>query len=274
MDFFAGKKIGIVTKHGKEKVIAPFFHQIGAFTIHIEADTDQFGTFSGEKERVGTPLDALRSKTKLAFLQDETIDFAVASEGSFGPHPSMYFIPGDEEWVGLTDKEGMLKVFGYYLTEATNFSSVTIQKREQLNSFLKKVRFPEHGIILKAGEKIYKDIIALPNLEALVENELLIHEEVILETDMRAHRNPLRQEAIKAATSKLVENLIKTCPVCHWPGFIVTDVVRGLPCNGCGNASGAIIKNLSVCAKCQHREEELYPNGKSIDPMYCDYCNP
>ncbi len=67
-----------------------------------ELNTDQLGTFSGEIERVLSPIDAAREKCKLAF-ESTDIDLVISSEGSFGPHPSYFFAPSDEEYLVLKD---------------------------------------------------------------------------------------------------------------------------------------------------------------------------
>ncbi len=56
------------TRHGKQHQVADAFATIlGAHvTTPDDLDTDQFGTFSGEVPRTGSPLDALRAKTSLA----------------------------------------------------------------------------------------------------------------------------------------------------------------------------------------------------------------
>ena len=67
--YFSNKTIAIATKHGKEEIIFPLLQQQLGITRFIlpPLDTDQFGTFSGEKEREGSPFDALRKKCDAAF---------------------------------------------------------------------------------------------------------------------------------------------------------------------------------------------------------------
>lgn len=54
---YSAKTCVIGTMHEKEKAIAPaFLDFLGLEIINAKIDTDQFGTFSGEVERKGTPL--------------------------------------------------------------------------------------------------------------------------------------------------------------------------------------------------------------------------
>ena len=95
---FSGRKLVIATKHKKEQVIAPLLENaLGAKCIVPEGfDTDTFGTFSGEKERADDPVITARIKC-LKAMELTGATLGVASEGSFGPHPSLFFINADEE---------------------------------------------------------------------------------------------------------------------------------------------------------------------------------
>ena len=52
-ELFAGRKLVIATKHGKESVLKPLFDkELGVKSELVEGlDTDLLGTFSGEIER-------------------------------------------------------------------------------------------------------------------------------------------------------------------------------------------------------------------------------
>ena len=102
---FKGRKLIIATKHGKEKVIAPFLEQglgVKCF-VAIDLDTDKLGTFTGEVERNDDPLTTARNKCYMA-MDLTNCDLAIASEGSFGPHPTIFFIPADDEILIFVDK--------------------------------------------------------------------------------------------------------------------------------------------------------------------------
>ncbi|MBJ7429162.1 MAG: hypothetical protein JHD28_09430, partial [Bacteroidia bacterium] len=88
---FNNRKIVIATKHKKEQVIAPLL--LEEFNINAiiceQLDTDQLGTFSGEIERNLSPIEAAKRKCYMA-MELTQCDLAIASEGSFGPHPTLF----------------------------------------------------------------------------------------------------------------------------------------------------------------------------------------
>ena len=91
---FEGRPLIIATKHEKEKVIAPILEKelgVKCF-LALDLDTDKLGTFSGEVERHDDPITTARKKCLLA-MELTNCDLAVASEGSFGPHPTIFLFP-------------------------------------------------------------------------------------------------------------------------------------------------------------------------------------
>ena len=103
---FSNRTVVVATMHGKEKVFAPILErELGVKCKTIKAfNTDLFGMFSGEIERKYPPGKTLKLKA-LAALKQSKETLVVASEGSFGPHPSHMFIPANEEMVILLDKK-------------------------------------------------------------------------------------------------------------------------------------------------------------------------
>ena len=83
---FSGETVYFATKHSKEKVLSPQLAKIGMNCVRTEVDTDRFGTFSGEVERVGSVRETLRLKTAAATEAHPEARFFLASEGSFIPH--------------------------------------------------------------------------------------------------------------------------------------------------------------------------------------------
>jgi hypothetical protein len=95
---FKGRNLIIATKHSKEKVIAPIVEKelgVKCF-VSLDLDTDLLGTFTGEIERKDDPVTSARNKCLMS-MELTNCDLAIASEGSFGPHPTLYFIPADDE---------------------------------------------------------------------------------------------------------------------------------------------------------------------------------
>lgn len=105
-NFFEGRKILIVTKHQKEKVIAPLLEKELGLRCFISEkfDTDSLGTFSGEIPRKNDPLTTLKQKCELA-MELEGFELAIATEGSFGNHPSIFFAVANDELILLYDKK-------------------------------------------------------------------------------------------------------------------------------------------------------------------------
>ena len=93
---FENRSLAVATMHGKEKVIGPVLEDALGVKIVLPSqfNSDQFGTFSGEVERTLSPLEAARKKCLLA-AELTGASLVVASEGSFGPHPAIYFVPAD-----------------------------------------------------------------------------------------------------------------------------------------------------------------------------------
>lgn len=88
---FEGRKVLIATKHKKELVIAPILEKELSISSYVseQFDTDILGTFSGEIERKDDALTTLRNKCIHAANASNS-DLVIASEGSFGAHPSIF----------------------------------------------------------------------------------------------------------------------------------------------------------------------------------------
>jgi len=62
---FSQKRFGLLTLHGKEKIIAPLLaqHLNASLTVTHAFDTDSLGMFSGEVERQLTPKECALKKS-------------------------------------------------------------------------------------------------------------------------------------------------------------------------------------------------------------------
>jgi hypothetical protein len=269
------KRIVVATKHQKERVIYPLFLEFYNCTfLSIEIDTDLLGTFSGEIERTLSPYETAIEKCRMAFKTTDA-DFAIASEGTFGPHPSLFFVPADEEFILFMSRDEQLIIWAKHISTETNYNQIENQTDNQLSDFLEKVQFPSHKVIFKSNTRIEKGINNLNFLNQLIRECELQNVSFSIETDMRAHCNPTRMKVIEETTSKLLEKLNSFCPSCETPGFSVQEVVKGLPCAQCGLKTESTLKHIKICTSCNHKEDILYPRGIQIeDPMYCPFCNP
>ncbi|MDF1673730.1 MAG: hypothetical protein P1U41_09500 [Vicingaceae bacterium] len=277
---FHNRKLAIATKHQKEKVITPLFehHFNSKCIVPKSIDTDVLGTFSGEIERKYSPIETLRKKCQMA-LKESNCDLAIASEGSFGSHPVIFFSKANEELVMLYDKINNIEIIGRKLTTETNYNSKNISTISELHSFSDDVSFPSHGLIIKpsqnSNDNIVKGITSKKELQLEFEKMMSEYKSVFVETDMRALYNPTRMKIIKAATENLISNINSTCPECNAPGFIVSKTISGLPCEMCNYPTKSPLFIEYLCAHCNYTKQEKCPHKKQVEsPQYCDNCNP
>ncbi|WP_264521550.1 DUF6671 family protein [Flavobacterium sp. N1994] len=277
---FLNRKLLIATKHHKEQVIAPLFEKELGVSCFVtdKFDTDALGTFSGEVPRKDDALTTLRNKCLLAMGKNHA-DLVIASEGSFGAHPSVFFAAADEELMMLMDTKNDLEIVVREISMDTNFSAATITNEPDLLEFAKRVNFPSHGLILKPAEEDYsqveKGITNLADLKRHFQDFKEAYGSAYVETDMRAHCNPTRMKVIEKTAQKLLQALLSKCPDCATPGFTVSKALPGLPCSWCNTPTASTLSFLYTCKKCNYSHEVLYPHQKTKeDPTYCDLCNP
>jgi ribosomal protein L37E len=279
-NLFAGRTAVLATKHGKETIIAPILGRELGITVIVpnDFDSDQFGTFTGERERVGSQLEAARAKARAAMAQTD-IDLGIASEGSFSHDPLMPLLTVNREIVVLIDQKNGLEILGETYTTNTNAASARVSSADDAVHMAKQWGFPDHQVIVKSGSPlsmiIYKGLSDEAELRHRV-IELLaqpLATGVILETDMRAHCNPTRQQQIARATEDLVKNARSVCPHCGTPGFRVKKRIAGAPCSVCGLPTARARAEQYACAKCDYTEEVLTPE-QTIAPEECEQCNP
>ncbi len=277
---FKGRKLIIATKHKKERVIAPIVEKelgVNCF-VTADLDTDQLGTFTGEIERKDDPITAARKKCFIA-MELTNCDLAIASEGSFGPHPTIYFVPADDEFLIFIDKKNGLEIIAREISVETNFNGSAIKDEKMLLEFATNANFPSHGLIIKKSKDENKDIVkGITNKKQL--NTVFLsfinnYGTAYIETDMRAMYNPTRMKIIECVAKKLTEKINSLCPLCNMPGFGITEVKDGLPCEICYFPTRSTLSYIYSCQKCNCKKEVKYPKGKQAeDPMYCDFCNP
>ena len=274
----------LATMHQKERVMAPILErELGVkIIVPTDFDTDKFGTFTREVKRLGTQIEAARQKAKKALaIVGETLAFA--SEGSFGPHPMMPYLPANREIVILLDRVNNLELIGESFTVETNYSHQLVSSIEEADNFAKKAGFPEHGLVVIAGDvalgngEIVKGIVTEKQFFDAVRAGLKKSStgRVHIETDMRAMYNPTRMKNIENATLDLVKKFHQFCPECGWPGFEVAERKIGLPCGLCYFPTQLVRSQIYQCKNCDYTKEELFPDGReTADPALCQYCNP
>lgn len=280
---FENKRAVLATMHGKERVVAPLLE--GALGLRVRVptrfDTDRFGTFSREITRTGTQLDAARAKIAAAFELDHSARIGVASEGSFGPHPYIPFVPLGREILVLIDRETGFELIGHHASLSTNSAHVLAGCVADAMKFADRIGCPRHGLIVMGASGgppapehlLVKTIETADQLQRSVEQAIGRCGAAFIEADMRAHRNPARMRAIKCATLNLVRRYRSHCPECHQPGFWIIERLKGSPCSWCGEPTNASRAEVMACASCGHRIERPVEEA-TADPGQCADCNP
>lgn len=273
----------LATMHGKERAIGPVLARFFGLKVEVAPglDTDAFGAFSREVARTGSPLEAARGKIAAAFDRVPSARIGLASEGSFGPHPQLPFLPFGQEIVVLIDRLSGLELVGRHAGTGTNFAHVVVTEREAGQAFAQRIGFPGHGVILTAWVEdrpapeiaLIKDVASWASLAHGIDRILGQAGAALVETDMRADRNPTRMRAIKRATLNLVRRSRSLCPACGRPGFAVTERLAGLPCADCGEPTSQTRAEILTCTGCNHRQERAMAR-LAADPGQCGDCNP
>ena len=274
----------LTTKHAKSLAIAPpFWEHLGASVIEYVVDTDLLGTFSGEKEREGSALDCARRKCEWSLKRLGTkAEFALASEGSFGPHPDIPFLPCDREILYFIDQRRGFHLHLSEVTERTNYRMQTATSWPDMLGLVDQVQFPSHGLILCPNHKdlskpIFKGIDCLDDLEAAFETCMALSRDggVWVETDMRADHNPTRMDVIGTLAAKMARRLATLCPNCTAPGWGSLRVEKGLSCQQCGMPTNMVKSEIFGCVLCPFEEKLARRDGlQYAEPSMCAFCNP
>jgi len=279
---YDGCEIVLITKHAKADAIAPPFRdRLGARIRELALDTDVLGTFSGEVEREGTAFDCARRKCEWS-LNELGCDYGLASEGSFGPHPTAPFLSCDLEILHFIDRRRDLHLSVSHLSPKTNYRMQALDSMDLLRAFAEKTMFPAHALIVRPNHGAHPSLIfkGINSHESLKDafQQSLKHStdgKVWVETDMRAHMNPSRMAVIGEVAEKLARQLAANCPRCQSPGWGVVRVAKGLQCDLCGMPTEWVKGEIFGCAKCRFEEIAGRSDGlKSVEPRNCSNCNP
>jgi hypothetical protein len=276
----AGHTIALLTRHGKERVIAPTLEASLGCRIEVidSFDTDQLGTFTREIPRAGTQIEAARRKARIG-MELSGSSLGLASEGAFGPDPGIGVIPWNVEYVVLVDDACGLELAGRAQGPARQ-AHRTVTDWESALAFAEEAGFPEHHLVLRPDNetdpricKGIADFGALKRAFRLAQGRLTSRQ-VFLETDLRAHCNPTRMQMIARATEDLLARLVSHCPMCGAPGFWLTERIPGLQCADCGAPTRQARAEVHACVQCTYRETRPTDPDQHADPAVCDWCNP
>lgn len=280
---YQGQHAVLATMHGKEAAIAPVFHRRLGLEVATAPglDTDALGTFTGEVPRVGTIREAAIAKAGLG-MRATGMTIGLASEGSYGPHPHIPFIPGGVELMVMVDDMRGIVVAEHLIDDAPAIAHVFAEAGDDLGPFLDRIGFPHHALIVKPAEgdgdaPIIKGIRNRSELYQAVATCSARSRDgrALVQTDMRAHMNPTRMATLSRLASALAARLASLCPACGAPGYGQVDVETGLPCEWCGAPSVMVRHAILGCVACAHRETRPRADGKThADPGHCPQCNP
>jgi len=280
---YRDRMAALATKHDKQRALALPFRWGAGLSLRVpEAlDTDLLGTFTGEIERTGTPGEVVRRKARLG-MAATNLPLGLASEGSFGPHPLLPFVPsGFELLVFVDDIEGF-SVVEEIVAHETNYAREECAALHEVVAFANRVGFPSHGLIVRpVGNAdtalICKGIVSdgeLARTFAAASSASPMGRATV-ETDMRAHMNPTRLRVLRRLGARLVGRLRTHCPRCNCPGFGRTGSEPGLPCSDCGGTTEMTLHEIHACPRCAERRHQPRADGRtSASPQHCPYCNP
>jgi hypothetical protein len=224
-ELFAGRGAAFATKHQKDVLLAGILD--GALGIKVrraDIDTDSYSTFTGVPIELAAQVETARRKAEAAFLVAPSSRIAIASEGTFTTLDITPRTVVNREVLVFLDRDLELEVVGedraatYANTERYLGCSIG-----DALAFARYVGFPAQGIVLRSSHepdaKLLRDFRNEAALERGIAEILAVRGTVIAETDLRAHKNPLRREAIVRACVDLVRRLLTRCPACRSPGF-------------------------------------------------------
>lgn len=268
------QELVFLTCHGKETAVAAALRKLGyAIQTYSDFDTDSLGTFTGEKARDLTQAQTALKKAQLA-CELTGKRFGLGSEGSFGPHPQAFLLPWNMEVLAFWDNQHQHAIYAIHGTAHTNFASEKVSSLDAGFEFAEKVLFPSHGLILGTASDAFfkKGLKHLGDFKTSLERALKLSPAVWLESDMRAHMNPSRMQAITQTAEKLSVLLGSDCPQCKLPGYGLSELVKGAPCQDCLTPTRIPKAEKWACNHCDFME--IHPLGSLAPAASCDRCNP
>jgi hypothetical protein len=188
-------------------------------------------------------------------------------------------MPWNVELIVFLDDVRNLEVVGIAQNRG-NFSHAHTAEWSAVENFARNAGFPEQQLVVRPQDehdgRFRKGLHTWPQLEsafawAVGESDSGL---VFVETDGRAHANPLRMSNVGVAAADLAARLASLCPACGTPGYWLVENVAGLPCADCGAPTHETRARVHGCLKCAHRETHAVTNPSLADPGRCDVCNP
>ena len=270
------QKVALLTKHGKQTLIAPLF--LDAFNstiVHTDSfDTDLLGAFDHSVERTLSPSQAALKKAYLS-CEATGCNQGIGSEGSINSIFGIGLV--DEEYLAFVDTDKDLEIIarvhsGMALGPIQADTVMALQ--DQLS------KYPEEQAWMLSKNKLDDATQKEQWEKGLTANELLLrfkdsqHIDVYLEPDFRAMHCPDRRAVITKCAEKLIEQLNSFCPKCGKVDFDVCHAkIRYLNCELCTLPTNQVQEKAKTCSACGF--EEGIPNVKTVgSAFYCSFCNP
>ena len=274
----------MVTKHGKLAQLEPAFAHLPEWQLELAEvdnkvfDTDTFGTFTGEIPRTLSPKQTVIAKAQ-AGAEMTGCDFAIASEGTIGPHPAFPFVTADHELLAFVCLSRNLEIVESYVSPNIVAHATDIDRETDLAALAAKLDLPSHAanLTIRTGDKIefVKGIREAVELKRLVELHLQNGDvRLSVESDYRAMNSPSRQANIAECATRLAERVSNHCPACDEIGWGKVGYEYGVPCRACEMPTTTVAQAERFgCVGCDH--VELRSLGvEAADPSRCDFCNP
>lgn len=277
---YSGASALLTSKHKKLSLIAPHFQErCGLEVREVALDTDRFGTFAGEIERVGTPLETAVKKARFG-LENSNFSIGIASEGSIAADYLIPFVQSDVEIMVLVDTHHKIVIRQVQRSFDITAVSKTMTAHEDLTEFLQSADFPNHHLIVQSNESdngtIYKGIETLSQLREAITlaAEASADNQVRIQSDLRANHSPSRRANISETARLLALRVESLCPSCSLPGWGVKDYLRGLDCSACSfSLPHAVHREILGCVKCAHAQLGSII-ATEVEPANCPQCNP
>ena len=146
---YAGRRIALLTQHGKEGAIASAFdHALGCRVERVDGyDTDRLGTFTRDIPRAGIQIEAARKKVRIG-MELSGLPLGLASEGSFGPDPMVGMFPWNVEFLVFIDDEAELEIVGLAQGKA-NHAHLLTGEWAAAEAFARQAEFPAHHLVVR-----------------------------------------------------------------------------------------------------------------------------
>lgn len=279
-DFVLPRRMAMATIHGKERALSASFAAIGIDLVLPSAlDTDQFGTFTRDRPRSGTMLEAARAKAQAA-MQETGLQAALASEGAYGPHPTIPLLAVGRELLLYVDAAQGFEIAEIRIDERPTFGHCPAVSVGDADAFLERIDFPEQGLVVapvgRLNAPVAKGIRTVADLEIAIGTAVGLSPtgRAHIETDMRAFMNPRRMVVIGEVGRQMTARLSTPCTHCRHPGWGKVRTEYGLPCSLCGCPTSLPRHDVFGCVSCGVEERHEQAPGAVADPTYCALCNP